>query len=99
MASIKPAPLDRPLSDIAREIWADFKAKPMAYAAEPYIDALYYVDQKDLHGYFGEDKIEYVVIYLLENLGTWRGDVARRVKAELRAALAHHKIAAHLPTD
>lgn len=92
MPKITPAPLVRPLNVIAREIHTHAKDKAFYYAAEPYVDALYILPNRTLDGYYGEDKVEYVVLYLLENLGQWRGDVARRVKGELRSALAWHKL-------
>jgi hypothetical protein len=36
--------------------------------------------------YFG-DSAESVVMYFLANSGTWRGDVAKRVKLELKTML------------
>lgn len=35
-----------------------------------------------------DDRADRVVIYFLENVGTWRGEVARAVKAALRAMVA-----------
>jgi hypothetical protein len=100
MATVKPLALNRSLNAIAHEIWADFKDKPMAYAAEPYIDALYGAHTTDLSESYGADDYAGIVNYLVNsNLGTWRGETARRVKAELRAALAHHQLNRHLPSD
>jgi hypothetical protein len=41
-----------------------------------------------IHGEFYNDSAKSVVAYFLANAGTWRGDTARRVKAELKALLA-----------
>ena len=71
----------RPLATIAREIKQDWS--PVNYAAKPYLDAmecLYSI--KDMYGC---DTAKSVVLYFLSNAGTWRGDVARRVKKELKA--------------
>jgi hypothetical protein len=79
-----PAPLPRPLSTIAREIESDWsaKGKGVNFAARPYLDAM-----KTLHSvadnYFHDSGVS-VVLYFLSNAGSWRGDVARRVKAELK---------------
>lgn len=85
---ITPAPLSRPLSEIAREIRADYasKGRPVHYSAEPYVQALTMLT--DLTDTYMHDTADELVIRLLGNLATWRGPVATRVKAELRAALA-----------
>lgn len=94
-AKIVPAPLTRPLAEIAREIEQDYrsKGKPVYYAAVPYVTALRQTSAATgLDGKFYEDDVEDVIIRLLGNLSTWRGETATRVKAELRAALAYHKL-------
>jgi hypothetical protein len=85
---IAPKPLDRPLYEVAAEIKRDYRAqgKPVFYAAVPYLDALSMLD-KITDRYF-EDSALSVITYLVSNLGTWRGETARRVKAELNAAVA-----------
>lgn len=87
-AKITPAPLTRSLSAVAREIVADYrsKGKPVHYSAAPYVEAM--LSLRDLNDSFGYDDARSVVMYALSNLSTWRGPVATRVKAELRAALA-----------
>lgn len=91
MAKITPAPLARPLYEIAGEIVHDYRAKgkPVYFAAKPYVEALGTLT--DLDGKFYDDDAEGIVIRLLGNLSTWRGETATRVKGELRAALAHYK--------
>lgn len=72
---------DRPLCAIAEEIsqtWPNVN-----YAAEPYLRAMRsLVRVSDSYGY--EDGRS-VVLYFLSNASTWRGDDARRIKAELKA--------------
>lgn len=70
----------RKLSEIAREIRADWKK--VNYAAKPYLDAMGTLSSVDDRYYL--DSAESVVLYFLANAGTWRGEVARRVKAELK---------------
>jgi hypothetical protein len=73
----------RSLSTIAREIRDDWR--PVYYAAAPYLSAmsgLYAVT--DSYDY---DSGRSVVNYFLSNAGTWRGPVARRIKAELKDML------------
>lgn len=55
------------------------------YAARPYLDAMYSLGTLDDN--YGLDSGRSVVSYFLANAGTWRGPVARAVKAELRRRL------------
>lgn len=76
----------RPLSQIAAEITADWTA--LHGAAQPYIDALSELQlATERYGLeTGSDMIQ----GFLNNARTWRGEVARRVKQELRAILRDH---------
>jgi hypothetical protein len=74
----------RPLSLIAREVYRDWGPK-VNYAAKPYLQAMLALDSIDDN--YGADSGESVVAYFLSNATTWRGDVARRVKAELKALI------------
>lgn len=96
---VTPAPLTRPLYEIAREICKDYwdRDKPVYFAAEPYVMAM--GRMKDMDDTYFDDDADTVVLYALSNLSTWRGKTAKRVKAELQAARAHHAIARHLPRD
>jgi len=73
------APQPRPLRVIAAEIRQDWK-KPN-YAAVPYLSAMSELD-KVTDAYYA-DSAASIVRYFLANAGTWRGETARRVKAEL----------------
>jgi hypothetical protein len=73
----------RPLRDIAAEIRADWTR--VYFGAEPYLDAMGALDKITDTYYF--DRGDDVVIYFLANAGTWRGETARRVKAELKGML------------
>lgn len=73
--------MTRSLDTIAREIRADWK-KPY-FGAVPYMNAmaqLFSVDDK-----YGYDDAQSIVRYFLSNASSWRGDTARRIKAELKA--------------
>jgi hypothetical protein len=70
----------RALWQIAAEIEQDWK-KPY-FGARPYIEAMGTMDSPDQD--FGLDPGKEIVLYFLANAGNWRGDVARRVKAELK---------------
>lgn len=70
----------RPLCDIAREIKEVWR--PVNYAAAPYLDAMLSLDQVSENYYADDGKS--VVLYFISNAASWRGEDARRIKAELR---------------
>tara|TARA_R110002020_G_scaffold199919_1_gene401932 strand:- start:1692 stop:1931 length:240 start_codon:yes stop_codon:yes gene_type:complete len=69
----------RKLSEIAQEIRTDWKK--VSYAAEPYLNAM--EPLKDLDDNNGGSE----VLYFLLNASSWRGEVAQRIKDELRLML------------
>lgn len=71
----------RPLSEIAREISADWGAK-LNYAAKPYLMAMYSLNT--INDKYGMDEGKIMVLYFLSNASTWRGETAKRIKAELK---------------
>ena len=73
-------PADRPISEIAGEIRGDW-AK-VNYGAVPYLDAMDQLGGIDENFY--EDPAHHVVNCFLSNASSWRGDTAKRVKAELK---------------
>lgn len=73
----------RPIYEIAREIrktWT--KVSPYA---EPYLEAMASLNSINDNYYFDSGKS--VVLYFLSNANGWRGEDARRIKAELKAML------------
>lgn len=75
--------MSRPLHVIAREIRDDWK-KPY-FGAVPYLGAMAQLDS--IEDNYGMDTATSVVAYFLCNASTWRGEVARRVKKELKSML------------
>lgn len=73
----------RPLYAIASEIRKDWHK--VNYAAKPYLDAMSSLG--DINSTYGYDSGKGIVRYFLSNAGTWRGDVAKRIKAELNSML------------
>ena len=73
----------RPLYTIAREIRADWK-KVSPYAA-PYLQAMSYLNSVDDN--YILDSGRSIVSYFLANAGSWRGETAKRIKAELKAMI------------
>ena len=74
----------RPLATIAREISNDWK-QPY-FGAVPYLGAMRSLIS--INDEFGADSAKSVVLYFLSNAQSWKGPVARGVKAELKAMAA-----------
>jgi hypothetical protein len=72
------------LSQIARLIQQDWKK--VNYAAAPYLDAMRQLQSVD--DAYMYDSGRSIVRYFLGNAGTWRGDVAKAIKAELKRRTA-----------
>jgi hypothetical protein len=70
----------RPLHEIAREIRKDWKK--INYAAAPYLDAMSSLGS--INDKYHYDSGKSVVLYFLSNASSWRGENAKRIKAELR---------------
>lgn len=66
---------------IAHEISSDWK-RPN-YAALPYLEAMYSLSS--INDTYGFDTAKGVISYFLCNAGSWRGDTAKRIKAELKS--------------
>jgi len=73
----------RALCEIASDIRANWP-KPY-FGAVPYLDAMSTMHRVD--DAYGCDPGAEIVNYFLANATTWRGDVARRIKAELKALI------------
>ena len=73
--------MNRPIYEIAGEIRNDWK-RPY-FGAVPYLEAMQSLDS--IRDNYYDDTGESVVLYFLANANTWRGETARRVKAELKA--------------
>jgi len=71
----------RPLYEIAREIRKCWK--PVWFGAVPYLQAMASLDS--ITDAYGLDSGKSIVLYFLANASTWRGEDARRIKAELKA--------------
>ena len=89
MSTIQPFPgftgatSPRSLAAIANDIrrnWAN-----VYFGAVPYLDAMRSLDS--VRDTYGADDARGIVLYFLSNATTWRGEHARRIKAELKALL------------
>lgn len=75
--------MPRKLSTIANEITENW-AKPY-FGAVPYLQAMLSLDT--INDKYGYDDGRSIVLYFLANAQSWRGDVAKYVKAELKGML------------
>ena len=71
----------RPLHEIAQEIKTDWNK--VYFGAVPYLDAMETLNSIDDN--YGMDSAKSIVLYFLSNASTWRGEVARTIKKELKA--------------
>lgn len=74
---------DKNIAEIARMIrkeWAKVN-----YAAKPYLDAMSSMDS--INDAYGFDSGKSIVRYFLSNASSFRGPVAKEIKAELNARL------------
>lgn len=72
----------RTFAEIACEIKAVW-SKPY-FGAVPYIDAMMEIDSSDKNAPYLFETAKDIVPYFLANATTWRGEDARRIKAELK---------------
>jgi hypothetical protein len=75
----------RSISDITVDILRDWK-NVSPYAA-PYLNAMAEID-KITDNYYS-DSAQAVVAYFIANASSWKGEVARKIKAELKSLLDH----------
>jgi hypothetical protein len=75
--------MTRPLHEIAADIEYDWTN--VNYAAAPYLDALHTLNK--ITDMYYADTGKSAVMYFLANAGSWRGEKAREIKAELKGML------------
>lgn len=83
LADLANAP--RPVRDIALEIYRSWPN--VSPAAKPYLLAM--TSLRSVDDDYGLDSGRSVVGYFLANASGWRGEIARRVKVELKAMLVN----------
>lgn len=70
----------RPIYEIAAEIRNDWKN--LSPYARPYLSAMFSL--RTIEDNYLYDSGRSIVCYFLANAGSWRGETARRIKAELK---------------
>ena len=73
--------MNRPLYEIAEEI--DRTWPKVNFGAVPYLQAMKSLGSVEDNYFYDSGKS--IVLYFLANAGTWRGEDAKRIKAELKA--------------
>ena len=76
--------MSRKICEVAQEIKQDWGAK-VNYAAKPYLLAMLSLETKK-DKYVAESADE-IVLRFLSNAGAYRGETAKRLKAELKALI------------
>ena len=74
----------RSLGRIALEIYKDWGDK-VNFAAKPYLRDMLHLHSVDDEWYAETGR--HIVIYFLSNAGSWRGEKAKAIKAELKEML------------
>jgi len=77
----KESVLPRPLYEIAREVRKDWRK--VYFGAVPYLEAMGSLNE--IGENYGLDSGKSIVLYFLANARGWKGETAKRVKAELKA--------------
>jgi hypothetical protein len=80
----------RPLHEIAAEIYATWRNSKTGksavwFGAVPYLEAM--ASLNSITDKYFADRADDIVAYFLGNATTWRGEDAKRIKAELKAML------------
>jgi len=75
--------MQRPINEIAKDIRLNWP-KPY-FGAVPYIQAMQTI--YSIEEWYYEDSAQSIIRYFLANAGTWRGEKAREIKAELNSIL------------
>jgi len=70
----------RSLRLIASEVKADWKN--VNFGAVPYLNAMSRLDS--ISDNYGQDSAKSIVLYFLGNASGWRGEIAKKTKAELK---------------
>lgn len=75
----------RTFAEIAREIKQTWKN--VYFGAKPYLQAMATIDSSDKNAPYMLVTAENIVIYFLVNATYWRGEDAKRIKAELKSMI------------
>ena len=71
---------NRPIHEIASDIKTVWKK--VNYGAMPYLSAMMWLDKPTDN--YGGDSATLIISYFLSNASSWRGDIAKAIKKELK---------------
>lgn len=77
--------MTRPIHEIAGDIIAAWGPAKIYFGARPYLLAM--SDLSTLDDAYGEDSARSILLYFLANAQTFRGPVAKALKAEIKEML------------
>lgn len=75
----------RTFAEIAQEIKAVWKN--VYFGAKPYLQAMATINSSDKNDCYLMESAETIVLYFLANATYWRGEDAKRIKAELKSMI------------
>lgn len=75
----------RTFAEIAKEIKAVWKN--VYFGAEPYLQAMLTINSSDKNAHYMLETAKDLVLYFLANATYWRGEDAKRIKAELKSMI------------
>ena len=75
----------RTFAEIAREIKQTWKN--VYFGAKPYLRAMATIDSSDKNALYLMESADTIVRYFLANAICWRGEDAKRIKAELKSMI------------
>lgn len=75
----------RTFAEIAREIKQTWKN--VYFGAKPYLQAMATIDSSDKNALYLMESADTIVRYFLANATYWRGEDAKRIKAELKSMI------------
>ena len=78
----------RPISAIAKEIKKDWGDK-INYAAKPYLNSM--LSLNNINEYDLNESASSIITYFLSNASSYRGDTAKKLKAELKEILKENR--------
>ena len=79
--------MSRPIHVIAAEIQSDWKN--VYFGAVPYLREMHFLSS--IKDHCGCETADSVLLYFISNAKTWRGETARRIKAEINAMLKENR--------
>ncbi len=75
------------LRDWSRIVAGNTRRPSFYFTARPYLEAFLDINQVNVSGTYGYDSIQGIVLYFITNTSSWKSEMARIVKEELKRRL------------